>query len=145
MSRGPVEFVVMEFPDGVPGAQLGPELRSLVDKGVVKLIDMLFLSKAADGTLASFEVSDREGDPHYEALDQVAQSIDGMISGQDVEAVGDMIEPGTTAAIFLFEHVWVHQVQDIVAAAGGEVLVSERISAPVVEAVEAVAMAGAAS
>ena len=56
-----------------------------------------------------------------------------------------MIESGTTAAIFLFEHVWVHRVQEIVAAAGGEVLVSERISAPVVEAVEAVAMAGAAS
>jgi hypothetical protein len=136
MTRGPVEFVVMEFPDGVPGVQLGPELRALVDKGVVQLIDTLFIGKADDGTITSFEVADRPGDPNFEALDQVKQAIDGLISSQDIEAVGDMIAPGSTAALFLFEHVWVHQVREIVATAGGQVIVAERIPEPVVQAMK---------
>ncbi len=139
MSRGPLEFVVIEFPDRVPGRILGPELDRLVANKTIQLIDMLFVSKAEDGTVDSFELADRDGDGEFEALDVAAQAIDGLISPQDVAAVGEGLQPGATAMIVLFEHAWMRDIRDTVLTAGGEIVLAERIPAPVVEAVEALA------
>jgi hypothetical protein len=139
MSRGPLEFVVIEFPHGIPGRILGPELDRLVASKTISLIDMLFVSKAQDGSVDSFELADRDGDGEFEALDIAAQAIDGLISPQDVAAVGEGLAPGSTAMIVLFEHAWVRNIRDTVLTAGGEIIMVERIPAPVVEAVEALA------
>lgn len=143
MSRGPLEFVVVEFPDTVPGATLGPELDRLTRKGVIDMIDMLFIEKGADGAVTTFEAADRADDPQFAALGTAAQSIDGLISDQDVATVGAELPRGVTAGIFLFEHVWMRTLHAIVSGAGGEVVATERISAPVVEAIEALVAASA--
>lgn len=142
MSRGPLEFVVIEFPDLVPGKKIGPQLQSLVDKGVISLIDITFVTKSADGgTVSSFELTDRDGDGEFEALDIAVEAIDGLVSNQDVAAVGADLEPGHTAMIVLFEHVWMRGIRDAIKGAGGEVVLVERIPGPVVEAVEALVAA----
>lgn len=135
MGRGPLEFVVVDFPDGVPGIALGPQLRALVDRGVINVIDMLFVTRAEDGAVRSFELSERAGDPHFEALDLVVQEVDGLIGEQDVADVGAALLPGHTAALLLFEHAWVREVGRTVADAGGEVILVERIPATVADAV----------
>ncbi|GAA1817792.1 hypothetical protein GCM10009682_43260 [Luedemannella flava] len=137
MSRGPVEFVVVDFPGEVPGATLAPQLRSLVDQGVINVIDMLFIARDDDGTVRSFELGDREGEDDFEALDVVVQEIDGLIGEQDVADIGAGLAPGHTAAVFLFEHTWVRDIGRTVSSAGGEVVLVERVPAPVVSAVGA--------
>ncbi len=141
MSRGPVEFVVVEFPQDVPGPALGPELRRLISKGVIDLIDMVFVTRNPDGAVTSFEASDRADDPQFASLADAAQSMDGLIAEQDIAMVGAELAAGVTAAIFLFEHSWMRNLWRIVDSSGGEVVAGERISAPVVEAIEALAMA----
>jgi hypothetical protein len=145
MSRGPLEFVVIEFPHGVPGKKLGPALTSLADKGIVNLIDIVFVSKDTDGTITTFEMADRDGDGEFEALDVAVQSIDGLVADQDLAEIARDLRAGSTGMVLLFEHLWVRNIRDIVAGAGGQVVLSERIPAPVAEAVEALAYANQGS
>src|SRR6185436_4532184 len=120
MSRGTLEFVVIEFPGPVPGRTLAPELTALVEKGVIKVIDILFVTKDAAGEVSSFEIADRDGDGEYEALDMAVESIDGLIADQDVAMIGQALDPGSTAMILLFEHLWMKGVRQAVLGAGGE-------------------------
>lgn len=144
MSRGPVEFVVVEFPRGVPGPELGPELRRLISRDVIDLIDMVFVTRGEDGAVTSFEASERADDPQFASLVEAAQSMDGLIAEQDIAMIGAELAPGVTAGIFLFEQSWMRDLRRIVDSYGGEVVASERIAAPVVEAIEALARAARA-
>lgn len=141
MSRGPMELVVAEFPGGVPGEALAPELRRLVDQDVIRIVDITFVRRHVDGTVSLLELSDHQGDPAYEALDTVVQAVDGLIAEQDLTEIADELGPDTTAIVLLFEHTWAGTLRGILSSAGGEVVFTERIPAPVVEAVEAAAAA----
>jgi uncharacterized membrane protein len=141
MNRGPVDFIVIEFPGPVPGRTLAPAINELVDKGVINLIDMVFVHKGQDGSVIAFETNDEDDD--ILALASVAQSVDGLIAEQDILAVGAGMLPGATAVALLFENQWARKIREVVNRAGGEVVLSERITAPVVDAVEDLAMAAA--
>jgi uncharacterized membrane protein len=138
MGRGPLELIAVEYPGAVPGRALAPELRRLVDAGVIKIIDIAFVMKDADGTVTAFEISEREGDDDFEALDEVVQTIDGFIADDDIAEIGQDLEPGMTASLLLFEHAWMRELREIVSGAGGEVVMTERIPAVVADAVESV-------
>ncbi|GHJ50090.1 hypothetical protein Cs7R123_74320 [Catellatospora sp. TT07R-123] len=142
MARGPLEFVVVEFPDRVPGRELAPELHRLVDQEIVRIIDTVVVTRAADGTVTTHELGEYEGDPDFEALDPDIQAVDGLISEQDVRDLAEAITPGATALVLLFEHVWLRSMRATVAAAGGEVVLAERIPGPVVDAIEAAGVGG---
>jgi hypothetical protein len=139
MVRGAVEFVVVGF----DGTQLHPSLasalRAQVDKGVINIIDLLFLQKGTDGLVRSFELDEVEADPAYAHFQGVAQEIDGLIAPTDVEDIGEEMPPGTTALIVLFEHAWLRDLRAAVEMSGGRLLFSERIPGEVVEAVAEVA------
>jgi len=135
MSRGPMELVMIEFPGAVPGERLAPELKRLLDAGVIRVVDLAFIERTSDGEVATFELSEREGEPAYEALDIVPETIDGLISDADLAALADNVDPGSTAAVILFEHLWANRLRDMVAAADGTVVYGERIPEAVAEAV----------
>src|SRR5262245_9288345 len=106
MRRGPLELVVIEFPGELPGGKIGPELRSLVAKDVIRIVDVLFARKGDDGTVRTFELHEQEGNEQYEALDRAVQAVDGLITAQDVAEFTDDLPTGGTAGFFLFEHAW---------------------------------------
>jgi len=130
-----MELVMIEFPDAVPGEQLAPELRRLLDAGVIRVVDLAFIERNADGEVATFELSEREGDPAYEALDVIPETIDGLISDADLTALADNVDSGSTAAVILFEHVWANRLKEMVTAAHGAVVYGERIPEAVADAV----------
>jgi uncharacterized membrane protein len=130
-----MELVMIEFPDAVPGEQLAPELKRLLDAGVIRVVDLAFIERNADGDVATFELSEREGDPAYEALDVIPETIDGLISDADLAALAENVEPGSTAAVILFEHMWANRLREMVTAVDGVVVYGERIPAEVAEAV----------
>ena len=134
MSRGPMELVMIEFPDHVPGEQLAPELKRLLDAGVIRVVDLAFIERNRDGVMSTFELSEREGEAAYEALDLIPETIDGLISEADLTALAENVGAGSTAAVLLFEHMWAHKLRDIVTAADGTVVYGERIPEVVAEA-----------
>jgi Family of unknown function (DUF6325) len=135
MSRGPMELVMIEFPDAVPGERLAPELKRLLDAGVIRVVDLAFIERTSDGDVSTFELSEREGEAAYEALDIIPETIDGLISEADLSALAENVDPGSTAAVILFEHMWANQLRDMVAAADGTVVYGERIPEAIAEAV----------
>ncbi|BCJ72547.1 hypothetical protein CS0771_20910 [Catellatospora sp. IY07-71] len=141
MKRGPLEFVVVEFTDGFPGRRLGPELHRLVDQEIVRIIDMVVVDRAADGTVTSHELSEYEGDAEFEAIDAAIQAVDGLISEQDVQDLAETIRPGAKALVLLFEHLWLSSLRAVIDEAGGEIVMAERIPGPVVDAIEEAAVA----
>lgn len=138
MSRGPMELTIVEFPGDVPGDQLAPELRRLVDADVIRIVDLVFLEKDASGEVTTFELRDREGDDAYEAFDDLVYAVEGLIAMEDMDEIGADIKPGDVAAVLLVEHVWAAKLSEITRNAGGEVVWTERIPAAVVEAIAAV-------
>ncbi|MDI1459755.1 DUF6325 family protein [Catellatospora sp. KI3] len=142
MKRGPLEFVVVEFPDRVPGRALAPELHRLVDQEIVRVIDMVVVTRSTDGAVTAHELGEYEGDPDFEALDPDIQALDGLISEQDVRDLGESITPGATALVLLFEHLWLRSMRTTIAEAGGAVVFTERIPGPVVDAIEAASGGG---
>jgi uncharacterized membrane protein len=142
MGRGAVEFVVLEFPGDKVDPQLPAAMRHLVDKGIVSVIDLLFVSKDAEGRVRTFELDEVGRDPDYGGFDEIAQAIDGLISPEDVADLASELSPGSMALVVLFEHAWMRDLQGAVARSGGRVVFTERIPA---EVVEAVAEAGAAT
>lgn len=133
MSRGPLDLVVVQFPGDVPGARLAKDIARLVEQDTIRVIDLAFVRKDADGTVSTFEISAQEGHPDFEALDAVVQAVDGLIAEDDLAAVAAEMPAGCTAVALLWENVWAAQLRRTVTDAGGEIVFTERIPAAVVE------------
>ncbi|MEV0647782.1 DUF6325 family protein [Phytomonospora sp. NPDC050363] len=142
MSRAEVDFVVVEFPGNVISGKVAEQLRELAARDIIRVIDMVFVTKAADGTVTSAELPELDDDT-LARFDPVAQSLDGLIGEEDVATVGEMLSPGTTACVLLFEHLWATWLRDAIDDAGGRVHHLERIPAEAVEEVAAAAAAAA--
>ena len=140
MGHGAVEFVVVGFPGTTIDPSLATALREQVERGVIRIIDLLFVQKTSDGNVRTFELDEVAGDNAYAGYGGIAQAIDGLIAPGDVKEVSDELLPGTTALIVLFEHVWLRDLRQAVEISGGQVLLAERIPGEVVDAVERAAL-----
>jgi hypothetical protein len=140
MGHGAVEFVVVGFTGTQIDPSLATALREQVERGVIRIIDLLFVQKSSDGNIRTFELDEVAGDHAYAGYGGIAQAIDGLIAPGDVKEISDDLLPGTTALIVLFEHVWLRDLRQAVEASGGVVLFTERISGEVVDAVEQAAL-----
>lgn len=132
-----MEFVVVEFPGQDIDPTFAPALRAQVERGVIRIVDLLFVSRDPDGTIRTVELGELEGDAEYRAFDEIADTIDGLISPDDVAELASSISPGTAAMLVLFEHTWMRDLRDAMLASGGRVVFTERIPANVVDAVVA--------
>src|SRR5512133_3309387 len=105
MTYGPVDFVALEFKGNQFKGEIFPELMNLVNNGVVRIIDIIVVKKDADGKVTHQEI--QETDKNVMAVfDQLKAEINGMIQVEDIEMIGEKLEPNSTAAILLFENLW---------------------------------------
>jgi hypothetical protein len=118
MDIGPLEYVVLGFTDKQFMSEVLPELNAIQEHGLIRVVDLLFVSKADDGNVAMQEISKmREDDlPAYTGL---ADEIAGLLTTQDIEQLAEAIPPGTSAVIVLFEHAWTLRLAGAVRRAGG--------------------------
>jgi uncharacterized membrane protein len=139
---GPVEMLAVSFPGSQFKGEILPELRDLVDRGLVRVIDLVVVTKGEDGTVAAIEVSDLDPDV-ADALGSMRGDIDddGLIGEEDLELAAELLEPGSSAALLVWEDVWAAPIAAAIRNAGGVVLAHERIPHEVVEEVAA-AVAG---
>ena len=141
MSIGPVEILVIGFPGNKFTGEVAPALADLVEAGLIRVIDLVFITKDADGDVAALELSELD-ETTGAAYRQHVEEPSGMLSEEDIEDLGAELEPNSSAAILLFEHVWATKFRDAVVDAGGELIASIRIPQDVVDEVLAAAEPG---
>lgn len=124
---GPVDWLVVEFPsENFGDGTLAPILADYVDRGLIRILDMMFLQKDADGGLEFAELED-VGDGPLQALRGAETELAMVLSEQDVLDLAVTIEPGHSGALLVWENVWAAPFGAAVRHAGGELVASGRI------------------
>jgi uncharacterized membrane protein len=132
MTYGPVDFLALEFDNLKLKGEIMPALMELVEKKVVRVIDLVVVQKDADGKYEALEVQQLA--PEVIAIfDPLMAEISGIIQVEDVEAIAEQMENGTTAALLLFENLWAVKFKEALLRANGRLLMQERIPHEVVE------------
>lgn len=131
MSIGPVEMIVIEFPDGKVDPQVVPALKELVDNGTVRIIDLLFVRKDAEGRTSFVELDDSGIAPAFEDVDGVVLDL---LNAADVETVAQELASNSAAALIVWEDSWAMRFAAAVRASRGRVVTNLRIPHAAVEA-----------
>jgi hypothetical protein len=119
---GPIDYLIVEWPDKQPTGAAAPLLVDLVDRGLIRVIDLVFIAKGDDGSVARLEISELGADI---AVFDGASS--GLISDDDVGEAGEALEPGTSAAVLVYENVWAAPFAAALRKSGAQLVSNGRI------------------
>jgi len=126
--HGPIDFVLIEFPgDRLTGAS-ADALMDLVDRGIVRVFDLLVIRKEDDGSFSGLDVSDLSAD-HVGGFTAFAGARSGLLGDDDVRQAAEAMKPGTVAALIVYENVWAIPFVAAARDAGGQLVASARIPA----------------
>jgi Family of unknown function (DUF6325) len=124
---GPIDYVLIEWRGRQPNGEAMPHLVDLVDRGVIRILDVAFIAKDEDGSVAGIELADL-GEGAAE-LSVFAGASSGLISDEDIGEAAGALDPGTSAALLIFENTWAAPFVAAVRRSGGELVASGRIPA----------------
>ncbi len=137
LELGPVDIVVIGFPPG--SARTGeaiPIFVDLVERGIIRVLDVLMVQKDSDGNVSGVEISDL-GDG-FEELRVFDGARSGMLGDEDADTAGQALEPDEAAVLICFENTWAAPFSTVVRRNGGHLLAFERVPAQqVLETIEA--------
>jgi hypothetical protein len=122
---GPIDYILVEWPGRQPKGEVAPHLVGLVDRGLIRILDLVFVHKDEDGTVSGLELADVGGAAAELSVFQGASS--GLLSEEDVSEAGGAMEPGTSAALLVFENTWAGPFASAVRRSGGQLVASGRI------------------
>ncbi len=143
MELGPLEYMVIGCPGNQFMREVVPQLNAIQEKGQIQVVDLLFIRKAADGTVTALEVSDLNDDERA-AFGPMQESLLGLITPEDILTLSGPLPADTSAAIVLLEHLWLNQLEEAVDRANGIVYIGGMIPHPTVQQVEQELMAARA-
>jgi hypothetical protein len=123
---GPVDYLVVEFPAGASNftGEMAKELVALVDSGIIRVIDVLILTKDADGEVEAIELSDV---PNLGPLQTVEAQLAELLAEEDVEHLAAAMEPGSTAGVLIWENLWAAPFASAARRSGGQLIANGRI------------------
>jgi uncharacterized membrane protein len=130
---GPVEYMAVSFPGNKFKGEIVPALKELVDSGTVRIIDLAFVMKDGDGNIAAIEVEELDSDAG-KAFAALQAEIGDLVNADDLQAVGEVLEPNSSAAVLVWEDVWATKLAKAIRDAGGVLLDLERVPHEVVQA-----------
>jgi len=122
---GPIDYIVIEWPGRQPDGSAAPHLIDLVDRGIIRLLDLVFIAKDEDGSVAGLELSDLGEAAEHFAVFEGASS--GLLTEEDTDEAANALEPGTSAALLVFENSWAAPFATAVRKSGGQLVASGRI------------------
>lgn len=134
MATGPIEYILIAFPGNQFKGEIVPALRELVENGTIRIIDLLFIKKDAEGNVLSFELGALASD-EAAPFDDVDGEIDDLLSAEDIQIAAQELPNNSSAGLLVWENVWATRFADAVRAANGQVLANERIPHAIVEEV----------
>ena len=123
---GPVDWLVVEFPGSKFHGEITPALDDLVERGIVRVLDLLILKKDTDSSLEAFELSDLD-DSEIGQLRTYEAELAMLLGDDDVAAVAEAIEPGNSAACIVYENTWAAPFASALRRAGGQLVADGRI------------------
>jgi len=128
---GPVDYVVVEFGDERLRGEALPLLLDLVDRKIIRILDLVLARKDADGMVRGVAIADLDGDERLDfAVFEGASS--GLLDQEDIDEAGVALEPGHAAGILVYENVWAGPFAAALRRSGAELVASGRIPAPAV-------------
>ena len=130
-SIAPVEYLIVGFPGNQFNGDIAPALIELVESGAVRILDLIFITKDAEGNVTAFEYDELDS---LLPLEAVAQESMGLLNDEDVELAAETLEPNSSAAFLVWEDLWAARFANAVRESGGVVIAGERIPHPIVEA-----------
>lgn len=132
---GPVDVIVLSFPGNKFNGGIGPALRDLALRRLVRVVDLLFVYKDADGVVGSIELGGLGAELEPSFFDIDGQLGGGLLDAEDVEEVGGTLEPNSSVAVIAVENLWAIPFIDAVRRSGGELVDQARVPSDVVAAV----------
>ena len=123
---GPVDYAVVEFPAGASNftGEMAKELLALVDRGIIRVIDVLILTKSEDGSIEAMELSD-VGD--LGELEQLEAELAELLAEDDIEHLAAAMDPGSTAGVLIWENLWAAPFASAARRSGGQLIANGRI------------------
>ena len=125
---GPVDYLVVEFPSDKANfsGEMAAELKSLVDRELVRVLDLVIMSKDLDGAVAVDEVHDVD-QSDLGQLRALEADLAMVLAEEDLEELGKVLEPGNVAAVLVYENSWAAPFASSVRRAGGALVADGRI------------------
>ena len=123
---GPIDYAVVEFPGSKMTGEGIPILLDLMERGVVRILDLIFVTKALDGTVAGVALADLDGDGELDlAVFEGASS--GLLGAEDVQDAGSVLEAGSSAMVLVYENAWAAPFASALRRGGAQLVASGRI------------------
>jgi uncharacterized membrane protein len=128
-AHGPVDFLLLEFPAAQLHGAVAPELVRLVESGIIRLYDLMVISKDENGAVEALELRDS---PVAHDFAYFAGASSGLLGDDDMREAAEAMRPGTVAALLVYENSWAAPFVSATRSSGGEVIAGGRIPASVV-------------
>jgi hypothetical protein len=123
---GPIDYLVVEFPGNRMTGEGLPILVDLVDAGIIRILDLVFVTRDADGSIAAVEISDLDGDGQLD-LSVFEGASSGLLGEDELDEAAAAIEPGSSAGILVYENVWAAPFAAALRRGGAQLVASGRI------------------
>ena len=130
MSIGPVEYLIVGFPGNQFNGEIAPALADLISSDTIRILDLVFIAKDADGNHVAVEFDEHEALEAFGALDG---EVGGLISHDDIEYAAEALEPNSAAAHLLWEDTWAKPLVDALRSSGGVLIEAARIPHDLIE------------
>ena len=126
---GPVDYLVLEFPGNKMTGEGLPMLVDLVDRGIIRILDLVFVTRDTDGTVSGLELKDFDADGELDLA--VFEGVSsGLLGEDDLAEAGNVIEPGSSAGILVYENTWAAPLAGALRRGGAQLVASGRIPIP---------------
>jgi uncharacterized membrane protein len=127
MTLGPIDFVAIGFPGNKFSGKIIPALKDLVASGTIRILDIVFVKKDADGNIQAFEFS-ALGPEEAALFDHIEGEINNVISDTDIQAAAEALPNNSSAGLLLWENTWAERFKEAVIDADGHLLAYGRLS-----------------
>ena len=137
MALGPIEVVMIAFPENKFTGAIIPEITRLIEQNTISVVDALLVSKTADGDTVFVEFDELGLDDDVKALGDLFDESNALISDDDVREFAAGLDPNSSAALLVFEHTWAKPLRDAIVDAGGVMALNFRVPGAVVNEIVA--------
>ena len=132
MPLGPVELLVVQFPGNEVKGDIVPAIKELVEKGTVRVIDILFIKKDQAGNVTTQEMNELD-DASFAAFNPIVAEVDGLVSKEDIQQLAASLSNNSSAGVMLFEDTWATRMRDAIVGVQGKVVSIDRIPQVVID------------
>jgi hypothetical protein len=124
---GPIDYIVLEWPGKQPTGEAAPLIIDLVDRGIIRILDVAFMVKGEDGSVAALDAASLDANGDGAGFGEFVGASSGLMDQADLEEAASVLEPGTCAAVLVWENRWAAPVAAALRRSGGQLVASGRI------------------